>query len=161
MINIEEVWLIVKMRSQSIMIGCLYRPPPPPLLEDIVCHSLDNHVNSHKLSSNRQWGYKKGHSTDGMLLHLSEKWKKALDNGYKLSGYPLRLSESLQTVNHEIRLQKLKSVRIFGSLFSWLKGYLQNSMQYTKVNGKFQVNKKLEMECHKALFLAQDFIACM
>ena len=116
---------------------------PSKLLEDVVCHSLDDHVNSHKLSSNRQWGFKEGHSTEGMLLHLTEKWRKALDNGYKVGVIFLDFRKAFDTVNHEILLQKLESVGIFGSLFSWLKDYLQNRKQYTKVNGK--VSSKQEI----------------
>ena len=116
---------------------------PSKLLEDVVCYSLDNHVNSNKLSSNRQWGFKEGHSTEGMLLHLTEKWRKALDNGCKVGVISLDFRKAFDTVNHEILLQKLKSVGIFGSLFSWLKDYLQNRMQYTKVNGKISSKQEI------------------
>ena len=44
---------------------------------------------------------------------------------------------------HEILLQKLKSVGIFASLFSWLKDYLQNHMPYTKVNGKISSKQEI------------------
>jgi len=35
---------------------------PCKILERVVCRSFDNHLTSHSLLSDRQWGFRKGHS---------------------------------------------------------------------------------------------------
>ena len=34
----------------------------------------------HCLSNKHQWAYKKGHSTELLLVKMTEDWRKALDN---------------------------------------------------------------------------------
>ena len=79
-----------------------YRPisllsVPSKILERVVCRSLDNHLTSHNLLSSRQWGFRKGHSAESLLLHLTEVWKEALDDGLNVGVIVHRLicSESL------------------------------------------------------------------
>jgi len=66
-----------------------YRPisllsVPSKILERAVCRSFDNHLTSHNLLSDRQWGFRKGHSTESLSLHVTEVWKEALDDGLKV-----------------------------------------------------------------------------
>ena len=53
------------------------------ILESVVCDSLDNHLSEEEILHPNQWGFKKGISTESLLLNLTEKWKKASENGYK------------------------------------------------------------------------------
>ena len=62
-----------------------YRPlqmssVPSKLLEAIVCEGLDRFSSDTGLLSNNQWGFRAGRSTEGILIHLTETWKQALDN---------------------------------------------------------------------------------
>lgn len=54
------------------------------ILEDIVCDSLHSHLGINDLIHPNQWGFKKGVSTESLLLYLTETWKKAIDDGYKV-----------------------------------------------------------------------------
>ena len=54
------------------------------ILEGIVCDSLDRHLEENSLIHQNQWGFKKGVSTESLLLYLSETWKKAVDSGDKV-----------------------------------------------------------------------------
>lgn len=51
------------------------------LLESTVCKQIDNHLNDNNLIGNSQWGFRKGKSTEQLMLNMTEKWKQALDNG--------------------------------------------------------------------------------
>ena len=53
------------------------------ILESVVCDSLDNHLSEEEILHPNQWGFKKGISTESLLLNLTEKWKKAPDHGYQ------------------------------------------------------------------------------
>ena len=49
-----------------------YRPisllsVPSKILERVICRSFDNHLTSQNLLSSRQWGFRKGHSTESLL----------------------------------------------------------------------------------------------
>ena len=44
----------------------------------VVCHSLKENA---ELVSDKQWAYHTGHSTELLLLHLTETWRSAVDSG--------------------------------------------------------------------------------
>ena len=54
---------------------------PSKILEATVCRNIDSFISENGLSNENQWGFIKGRSTEGLLTHLTEKWKIALDNG--------------------------------------------------------------------------------
>ena len=67
-----------------------YRPVsllsiPGKLLESIICKQIDYHLNDNNLISNGQWGFRKGRSTEQLMLNMTEKWKQALDKGKVVS----------------------------------------------------------------------------
>ena len=45
------------------------------ILESIVCDSIDKHLSSTGILHLNQWGFKKGISTESLLLYLTETWK--------------------------------------------------------------------------------------
>ena len=45
---------------------------PEKLLESQTCKIIDDHLDTHELSSDKQWGFRKGHSTEGLLMRLTE-----------------------------------------------------------------------------------------
>ena len=54
-----------------------YRPRqmlsvPSKLLEAIVCEGLHEFISDTGLLSNKQWGFRAGRSTEGLLIHLTE-----------------------------------------------------------------------------------------
>ncbi len=54
---------------------------PGKLLESQACKAIDDHLDNHNLLSNKQWGFRKGRSTEGLLLTLTERWKRDIDDG--------------------------------------------------------------------------------
>ena len=47
---------------------------PSKLAEGQICSIVDKHMDSSGVAHPNQWGYKQGRSTEGLLLHLTEKW---------------------------------------------------------------------------------------
>lgn len=97
---------------------------PGKIREDIISNSIDNHIEAQNLLSDNQWGFRKNHSTEGLLLHLTDTWKWALDNNLKVGVLFIDF----------ILLQKLKAVGILGYLLSWMGNYLLNRNQFVQVN---------------------------
>ena len=107
---------------------------PGKILEDIISDSIDNHIEAQDLLSDNQWGFCKNHSTEGLLLHLTDTWKWALDENLKVGVLFIDFRKAFDSVNHFILLQKLKAVGISGNLLSWMKSYLSNRNQFVQVN---------------------------
>ena len=42
------------------------------------------------------WSFKEGRSTEGLLLHLTEHWNRALDNGQYVWGLICRFQETFE-----------------------------------------------------------------
>ena len=54
---------------------------PSKILESCVTDSIADHVFTHnQLVIEYQWAYRKGHSTDLLLTHLTETWRRALNS---------------------------------------------------------------------------------
>ena len=108
---------------------------PGKILEDVVCDTLNNHLETHDLLSPRQRGFRKNYSTESLLLHLTETWRCALDNGLKVGVLFIEFRKAFDTVNHTILLEKLKAIGISGNLFSWLADYMSMRQQFVQISG--------------------------
>ena len=72
------------------------------ILESVVCDFLDHHLGTNELIHPNQWGFKKGVSTESLLLYLTETWKKAIDDGYKVGILFVDFKKAFDTVDHAI-----------------------------------------------------------
>ena len=97
------------------------------ILEDIVCDSLDSHLGINGLIHPNQWGFKKGVSTESLLLYLTETWKKA--------GFFVDFKKSFDTIDHAILKSKLSDLGVSGVFHEWIASYLHEISQYVNVNG--------------------------
>lgn len=117
-----------------------YRPisllsTPGKLLEKVVCDSLDDHMLSNGILTDRQWGFRRGYSTESLLLHLTESWGSALDRGHKVGVLFIDFRKAFDCVNHSILTEKLKAVGLAGDMWKWINDYLSNRVQGTSVSG--------------------------
>ena len=87
-------------------------------MESCVAGNITYPVVTQNLLDNRQWDYRKGKSTEQLLIHLKERWTEAFD-----------------TVSHNILLQKLNDIRIRGDIWLWLKNYLTERREVVRING--------------------------
>jgi hypothetical protein len=90
-----------------------------------------------QLMTDRQWAYRRGYSTELLLAHLTETWRKAVDSGLKVAVAFIDFKKAFYSVSHPILEHKLQNDFAIGdSLLTWLKSYLRDRTQYTAVNGK-------------------------
>ena len=52
---------------------------PSKITESIICDTIDPHLN--EVLQKNQWGYRKGLSSESLLLYLTETWKQKMDEG--------------------------------------------------------------------------------
>ena len=69
------------MKLTSIIIG-LFRCVPGKLMESMVALTIVTHVIGQGLGNPHQWVYKKGHSTEQLLVKITDDWRRALDKKY-------------------------------------------------------------------------------
>lgn len=66
-----------------------YRPIslciPGKIMETSVELTLTSHIRQHNLTINHQWAYKKGYSTEMLMIKMIEDWRRALDNRQVIS----------------------------------------------------------------------------
>lgn len=104
------------------------------ILESIVCDSLDKHLEMHSLVVSNQWEFKKGISTESLLVYLTETWKKAIDTGHKVGVLFIDFKKAFDTVDHNTLQSKLSAAGISGGFHEWIVSYLSNRCQFATVN---------------------------
>ena len=99
--------------------------------------SLVHHVfKEHGLASDRQRAYRQGYSTEPLLVHLTETWRKAVDSGLTVAVAFVDFRKAFDRVSHPVLLEKLsKNFGICDQQLGWIAGYLNDRKQYTVVNG--------------------------
>ena len=80
--------------------------------------------------------------TESLLLHLTEAWKSALDNGLKVG---VLFIDFRKAVNHTILLGKLKATGISGNLLSWLADYMSIRQQFVRISGNRSKSKTVRI----------------
>ena len=116
---------------------------PSKILEHVAKQG-DKHIEQHNLSNERQWGYKKGRSTELLLLNLTEQWKIALDIGKTIEVLFIDFKKAFDSVDHTIVLNKVQGKGLAGELYEWLTDYLVNRQQYTDLNGVYSKTQTVE-----------------
>jgi len=76
------------------------------------------------LLSEKQSGFPYGHSTQDVLLHVSDSFLSAIDSGHYVGAVFLDLAKAFDCVDHGILLQKLPYYGISGNTLSWLTSFL-------------------------------------
>ena len=121
---------------------CNYRPisllsVPSKILESVVNDTIVRHVyKANDLVTDKQWAYRPGFSTELLLTHLTETWRKAVDEGLVVAVAFIDFKKAFDSVSHTILEMKLeRDFGISGPLLDWLKSYLKERQQFTAVNG--------------------------
>ena len=94
------------------------------------------YIESNNLLSPNQHGFRIGKSCLTQLLNHFELILEILENDSNADVLYLDFAKAFDKVDHEILLNKLKSMGISGKIHDWLKSFLSNRTQYVMVNGK-------------------------
>jgi len=105
------------------------------ILEKIVYNRLVEFLCDKNIISQRQFGFRKGHSTTHPMSLLLNNIGNAL-NGKKHSIVIFcDLKKAFDTCNIEILLKKLERIGICGIELNWFKNYLSHRKQFVFING--------------------------
>jgi hypothetical protein len=110
-------------------------PAPGKLLEKVMHAHIYNYLDKNNILTNRQGGFRPGHSTVTSIAELTNAILNATNDGETTVAAYVDFSKAFDTVNHDILLRKLTKIGITGKTHDWIANYLTNRMQRTKVNG--------------------------
>ena len=113
------------------------------ILEKIMYKRLINFIQKYDILYNKQFGFRKNHSTETAIIDLVAKLTDAIDKNKFTAGIFLDLSKAFDTVNHSIIIAKLCHYGIRGIALEWFKNYLTNRKQMVKFNNTISSKEKI------------------
>ena len=105
--------------------------------------SSDRAMLSLNLYCKCQHGFRKGKSCITQLLEVMDDFSNYIDNGQDFDVIYLDFKKAFDSVPHERLLIKIRSYGIDGDLYSWIKEFLSNRMQYVKVGDQYSDTRKV------------------
>ena len=111
-------------------------PIPSKITDSVICDNIVPHLG--KVLHKNQWGYKKGLSTESLLIYLSETWKLNIDSGKVVRVIFIDFRKAFVSVSYEVLSYKLQACGFYGNLLQWL---TENRQQFVDLNG---VKSKLQ-----------------
>ena len=134
--------------DQDMLKNCTYRPVSnlsflSKLMERAVLLRLTDHVSRNDLLERNQSAYRQNHSTETVLLHISNCLFESTDQGRVSILSLLDLSVAFDTLDHSILLERLHTTfGIFSSALRWLYSYILDRLQVV-VNNISSTPKRL------------------
>ena len=108
------------------------------LIERIVDIRLQQHISRNNLHSDNQFGYKKYHSTESLLLKIVDNLLLSCDVNMPSVVLLLDLSAAFDTVDHGKLLEVLyNDIGIRGTVYNWCKSFLTNRTFKVKIENSY------------------------
>ena len=108
---------------------------PSKIMEKCVVDKLVEHTSeNNNLVNSSQWAYKKGLSTELLLVNMTEKWRSALDQRKTVCAVFIDFRKAFDSVSHTKLPYKVQAHGIMGNMWEWLTDYLSNRTQFTTVS---------------------------
>ena len=105
-------------------------PSISKIFEKVILLQLTKYLDENNLICEKQYGFRKNHSTEYAALHIVDFLNYQLDaNEIPISVY-LDLSKAFDSLRHNILLDKIKHLGITGLAYKLLQSYLLNRQQY-------------------------------
>ncbi len=100
------------------------------LIERVVLKRLNDHMSRNNLHCNEQFAYKKGHSTETLLIRIWNDLLVASDDKNATVVMLLDLSAAFDTVDHSLLLRILKhEIGLRGKVLEWFQSFLKGRVQ--------------------------------
>ena len=105
------------------------------IFEKVIFSRVYKYLEFYDCLYEKQFGFRKKHSTSHALISITEQIREALDNNKIAVGIFVDFQKAFDTVNHDILLSKLDHYGLRGNINNWFKSYLTGRKQYVSING--------------------------
>lgn len=113
------------------------------ILEKLMFSRLNNYLNENQILYNRQFGFRKGYSTEMALTNALDGITEALDGRQHVLAVYLDFRKAFDTVNTNILLSKLEHYGIRGVGYRWFESYLTMRSQRVKLGNVYSQIKPI------------------
>jgi hypothetical protein len=103
------------------------------ILEKAFKNRLSNYVESQRLISDNQFGFRPGIGTDDAIRQLTGSIVENINQGKKTIAIFLDLAKAFDTISHKILLKRLRNMGITGKSLSWLQSFISKRTQRVKI----------------------------
>ena len=111
--------------------------------EKLIFTKIYEHITNNDLLTEKQSGYRPGHSTHIQLLYLTHRLYSALNNNKDFTAVFLDISKYFDKIWHKGLIEKCKiQYSISGHLLSWLTSYLKDRTQIVRVGNSLSSPEK-------------------
>ena len=123
-----EPTLIENYRPISLL------PAISKIFERVIFNEMNAYFTLNNLFYDKQYGFRKYHSTELAALNVVDTIVNHMDNGNTPFAVYLDLSKAFDTLNHSILLDKLKFYGFRGTSINLIKHYLSNRKQCVEID---------------------------
>jgi len=106
------------------------------ILERLMYKRLKSFFEMNGLFYESQYGFREKHSTQHALIDIVNRIRNNMDKGMFSTGVFIDLKKAVDTVDHEILLDKLYRYGIRGIILEWFSSYLKGRSQVTQIKKK-------------------------
>lgn len=139
--GIKDAYVVPILKSLNLDQDVLrnYRPVSllsfvSKLTERVVHRRISDHLQQNNLMNPSQYGYKKHHSCETLLLKLVDDILIAVDNNSGVIVLLIDLSAAFDTVDHSVLLSILQNkFRIKNTALEWIRSFLSGRSQKVKI----------------------------
>ena len=118
-------------------------PLPGKLIEKIAHGVMSAFLETHRIITDKQGGFRKGFSTASTIVDITNSLFNNINNGLTSLAAFVDLRKAFDTVNHEILKKKLVCYGIDGPNLCWCENYLSNRAQKCLVNGVLSLSRSV------------------
>ena len=108
-------------------------PTASKVFEKLVHEQLDKYLEQFDRRSENQYGSRKHHSTESLLLNVTDHALKAMDSKLVTAIVLLDLSKAFDSIDYDILERKLLNLGVSEQSLEWFSSYLRDRKQFTRI----------------------------
>jgi hypothetical protein len=130
------------------------------LLEHVICHHLRNHLEKHGILTDKNHGFRSGHSCETQLLTTMHDLLKSNDAKTQTDVIILDFSKAFDTVPHAKLLSKLQHYGIKGPVHHWITTFLTKRTMRVLLEGEISKEACVESGVPQGTVLGPLLFLC-
>lgn len=107
------------------------------ILENVVQKRIMKYLESINFCSANQYAFQKKSGTEKALYNYILPIVEGLEKNQRVAACHIDIKKCFDVIDRQILLKKIECAGIRGNILKWIKSYLSNRTQITKINGKF------------------------